>query len=601
MCGIAGCVTPAGGAPDRDALERMAAAMEHRGPDDRGIEVHGNVGLVHTRLAIVDPSPAGHQPMRGAAGRLVITYNGEVYNHADLRAQLPPVEWRSGSDTETLLHALETWGREAIGRCNGLFAYAYLDEQAQRLFLVRDRFGVKPLYYARHADCIWFASEVRTLLAAGVPRTVRRDVLQQFAQIGWAGGPQTPIEGIERLRPGALAEIDLRGLSIAERRWFRIEDQVDRDLAAELSRLSRSELVDRVEDALRTSVRRRLMSDVPLGTMCSGGLDSSLTTALAAQESGGAHNAFNASLIDRPEEDEGQWARRVVDHLGIELFTAPIDAERWRATLVRSVLHNDYPLTHESTGPMGEIAQVAREHGVKVLLSGEGADELFGGYPWRRQRAHALFDAGPLRRLRARLRGAGERRASLRAPRGGCASAGAFDDEVEDQAYAAYAHHRGPRRLVEAGLLSELSEYLPHLLNRQDKSTMQHSIETREPFLDPDLVRLAINLPLEARIRPRRKELLREVALRHLPREIIDRPKVGFGFDVRAYVNPYARPQFLDEGRMAEIFEIPREQMRQIVDEADSSGTLRLWSSEIWCRLFLDEASPETVERELWA
>src|SRR4051812_5935857 len=262
----------------------MAAAMRHRGPDDQGVEVRGNVGLVHRRLSIVDPSPAGHQPMEGPAGRLLITYNGEVYNHAELRTALPEADWRSGSDTETLLHALETDGERAIGRCNGLYAYAVLDEPARRLLLVRDRFGVKPLYIARHGGCIWFASEIRTLLAAGLPRSMRREGLQQFAQMGWAGGAETPVEGVDRVRAGALVEINLESLAAEARRWFRVEALVDGGLQSELARSPRGNLVDRVEAALRTSVRRRLMSDVPLGTMCSGGLDSSLTTALAAQE-----------------------------------------------------------------------------------------------------------------------------------------------------------------------------------------------------------------------------------------------------------------------------------------------------------------------------
>jgi asparagine synthase (glutamine-hydrolysing) len=600
MCGIAGCIAPPGRAPDRGALERMATAIHHRGPDDSGIAVCGQTGFVHTRLAIVDPSTAGHQPMRSPGGRLLISYNGEIYNHAELRTQLPPAPYRSGTDTETLLHALETWGEDAIARCNGLWAYAVLDEQAGRVMLVRDRFGVKPLYVARHAGALWFASEIRALLAAGVPRRGRSDVLQHFLRIGWAGGAQTPIEGIDRVRPGSLLAVDLVDLATEERRWYRVEQAVDPALAERLARASHEELVDQVEEALRISVRRRLMSDVPLGTMCSGGLDSSIVTALAAQESAGTFHAFNASLVDRPDEDESAWAQRVAQHTGSELHTAPVDGATWRTTLVDAVFHNEYPLTHESTGPMGEIARVARREGVKVLLSGEGADELFGGYPWRRAAAHRAFDMPALRRVAARMLRRRAPAETLAAPRGPGAASNRFDDDVEEQAFEAYAHHRKPRRTVEAGLLAELSQYLPHLLNRQDKSTMQHSIETREPFLDPELVALAVNLSLERRVRPERKALLRDVALRHIPEEIVRRPKVGFGFDVRGYIEPAARPEFLHAGRLAEMFGLEPAVMAEVAATAQSHGTLLLWTGEIWTRLFLEGASREQVEGALW-
>src|SRR5207248_1565016 len=220
MCGIAGCIVAPGGRPDRGALERMAAAIAHRGPDDRGIEILGQVGLVNTRLAIVDPSPVGHQPMSGADGRWWLTYNGEVFNHLELRAQLGPRAWRGGSDTETVLAALEEWGEAAIARCNGLFAWAALDTAGRRLLLVRDRFGVKPLYLARHDGALWFASELRALLAAGVPARPRTDVLAHAVAYGWAEGPRTPLEGIDRVAPGGLVEVDLSTLSLSERRWY---------------------------------------------------------------------------------------------------------------------------------------------------------------------------------------------------------------------------------------------------------------------------------------------------------------------------------------------------------------------------------------------
>jgi asparagine synthase (glutamine-hydrolysing) len=634
MCGIAGCVLAPGREPDRDALARMAAALRHRGPDDEGIEVVGSVGLVHRRLSIVDPSPAGHAPMRHPGGGWWLTYNGEVFNHLDLRAELPGVAWRGGSDTETLLHALAAWGERAIARCNGLYAYAALDLERRRLLLVRDRFGVKPLYLARHGGGLWFASEIGALLAAGIPREPRPQTLAHSVVHGWANGRLAPIEGVERVLPGTAVSVDLDTLAASERRWYDPAEHVDPELAAELARRPRRELADRVEEELRASVHRRLMADVPLGTMCSGGLDSSLVTAFA-REAHPSVVAFNASVADQPQADEGPWAERVARGLGVELRTARMTAESWRRDLVETVARNEYPLMHESSIPMAQIAALARESGVKVLLSGEGADELFGGYGYmhaaeyrrylvanRRLGTALRLAAGKARRdgltgLALTARGAaaraGRRARGLPASGGAEAKppgfpgpgaspeASAYEIELRERALAAYAHSDASRRPLEAGLLGDLSVYLPHLLNRQDKNTMQRSIETRVPFLDPAVVGLALNLPLEARVEPRRKGVLRDLGRRHLPAGVADRPKVGFGFDVARYLLPAARPEFLRGGMLREVLGVPDEAWHGALAVARGHDVLRLWSAEIWCRLFLDAAGVAAVERELWA
>jgi asparagine synthase (glutamine-hydrolysing) len=622
MCGIAGCVVAPGGEPDRAALDRMAEVLAHRGPDDAGVEVVGQVGLVHRRLSIVDPSPAGHQPMALDGGGWWLTYNGEVFNHLELRAELGDRGWRGGTDTETLLHALDAWGDEAIARCNGLYAFAALDRDRQRLLLVRDRFGVKPLYVARHAGTLWFASEIRALLAAGVPAAARPEVVTHAVAYGWAGGTPTPIEGIERVAPGTLLDVDLATLAARERRWHDPAAAVDPERAATLERLPRDRLADALEDELRGSVRRRLMADVPVGTMCSGGLDSSLITAFAHDEYPRIV-AYNASVADQPGADEGPWAELVADALGVELRTARLDAEGWRAGLVPAVAHNELPLMHESSVPMAMIAALARADGVKVLLSGEGADELFAGYDFlhaaeyaallplsarARQRAElARARVGALARRRGRGLVHALRRRLL--DRGATApallpawapGAAAHAEAVRARATVAYAHHPGPRGALEAALLGDLQTYLPHLLNRQDKNTMQASIETRVPFLDPAVVALALNLPLEARTRPLRKGVLRDLGAAHLPARVARRAKVGFGFDVRRYLDGAARPGFLLDGALREMFGLDRDAWAGVVGGAGSAHALRLWSGEIWARLFLNGAGQESVERELW-
>ncbi|MDX6671370.1 MAG: hypothetical protein QOI91_1733 [Solirubrobacteraceae bacterium] len=624
MCGIAGCVAAAGTEPDRAALERMADALAHRGPDDAGIEVVGQVGLVHRRLSIVDPSPAGHQPMALDGGRWWLTYNGEVFNHLELRGELGDRGWRSGSDTETLLHALDAWGDNAVARCNGLYAFAALDRERERLLLVRDRFGVKPLYVARHAGALWFASEIGALLAAGVPRAARPEVVAHAVAYGWAGGAPTPLEGIDQVAPGTLVDIDLATLEARERRWYDPAGAVDPERAAALADRPRPELAAALEDELRASVRRRLMADVPIGTMCSGGLDSSLITAFARDE----HPrivAYNASVVDQPGADEAPWAELVAGALGVELRTARLTAESWRAGLVPAVAHNELPLMHESSVPMAMVAALARADGVKVLLSGEGADELFAGYDFLHPGEYAaVVPAGARRRQRAevararlgalaRRRGRGLSQAVRRrvADRRGPGAAGvllpawapgaaAHAEDVRARAATAYAHHPGARGALEAALLGDLSTYLPHLLNRQDKNTMQASIETRVPFLDPAVVALALNLPLEARTLPLRKGVLRDLGATHLPPRVARRAKVGFGFDVRRYLEGAVRPEFLLGGALREAFGQPRDAWAAVVGNASSAHALRLWSGEAWWRLFVNGAGQDAVAAELW-
>jgi asparagine synthase (glutamine-hydrolysing) len=618
MCGIAGCVAPAGEAPDRGALERMGAALAHRGPDDQGIAVEGSVGLVNRRLAIVDPTPAGHQPMRHGGGRWWLTYNGEVFNHRELRGELEPVPWASHADTESVLEALARWGEGALPRFNGRFGLAALDLDRRRLLLARDRWGVKPLYWARHAGAVWFASEMSALFAAGVPRRALPDVLAHAVVHGWANGEATPLEGIRRVLPGALVSVDLDTLETAERPWFEPAQLVDPERLAALAGESRPAITDMVEGELRRSVARRLMSDVPVGTFLSGGIDSSLVTAFTREEMPGVV-AFNASVTDQPAEDEHPFATRVADHLGVELRTVRMSAETWRADFVEAVRHNEYPLMHESSIPMFQIAALARRGGVKVLLSGEGADELFGGYGFLHAglyrdylRANRRWGAlarlaidklrrdGPLALLRSR-RGAAAAEPPPVVPPEGSASSVAFDREAAERAHAAYASHAPERRALEAELLRELSTYLPHLLNRQDKNTMQASIETRVPFLDPHLAALALCLPLEARMEPTRKGVLRDIADRHLPLEVARRRKRGFGFDVRSYIEPRARPEFLLDGALRDLLEVDRTRWAEATVPARSSAqALRLWSGEVWCRAVLDGQRPDAVAEALW-
>jgi len=616
MCGIAGCVASPGRRPDLAALQRMETSLEPRGPDDSGIERWQNVGLVNTRLAIVDPGSAGRQPMADHLGRWLITYNGEVYNHLELRSRLPVSRWRGHSDTETLVEALAAWGQAAVEHCNGPIAFAAVDKANSRLLLARDRFGKKPLYVARHDGALWFASEMRALLAAGVPARPRLDVLAHAVVFRWPCGRGTPVDGIERVPPGTVLSVDLETHAVSEDRWYEPSESVDPELGSQLQALKRKQLVDRLERELRAAVKRRLMADVPVGTMCSGGLDSSLITALARDEHRSVA-AFNCSLIDEPSADEGAWGQRVAEELGIELESVVLGAAEWRAALVEAVRLHEYPLSSPGAVPISLISGLARSRGVKVLLTGEGADELFGGYPRiHPEEEHGFlplwvrayrYRTGFIRRrfsIRSVLRRRGRTRSPVTVRR--AAQDVALEREVSEHATSAYSHHTGARARWEAALVADLScSQFPFLLNRMDKDAMGRSVETRVPFLDPEVVALSLNVPLEARTQPRVKGILRDVGRRNLPTRVAIRTKYpGMLFDARRRIAEAARPGFLEEGMLRDLLGMPRDRWRDLLDRSSSQTALRtglrLWSGEIWARLFLEGHSAERVEADLW-
>lgn len=585
-------------------LGRMAASIDHRGPDARTVEVVGQVGLAHTRLAIVDPTPAGAQPMWSADGTHVISYNGEVFNHLELRERLPGHAWRGHSDTETLIELIASEGLGVLPLLNGLFAFAVVNTQTGHLHLARDRWGVKPLYVATLADGLAFGSEFGPLFEAGLSREPDQTMLRE-AMFGWVHGPWTPLQGVRRLMPGHSLTIDLTTMVQTDHRWFAPADLVDRNAAKKWADVSRAEAADLMEKSLSAAVHRRLMADVPLGTMCSGGVDSSLITALASQHQPVV--AYCAAVTDQPEKDESPYARMVARHLGIELREVPMSGETWRRDLVATVQHVGYPLTHANSVPMFQVASAAHADKVKVLLSGEGADELLGGYGYLHRRAYQQFEVRSSLATRSRqevmslLRSHGlvkdPHPDHLQAP---SETVRAFQREVINEASAAYRHHHGPRRRLESALLVDLSLYLPHLLNRQDKSTMQASVETRVPFLDPDVVMTALNLPLERRITPDRKTPLKDIARKLLPSEIADRRKMGFGFDIARYLTGHTKDTFLKKALLQDQLAIADDEWAQHCASASGLGLLLLWTGEIWCRLNLAGESEESVSDTLW-
>lgn len=582
MCGIAGILTIR---PDWDlgpALGEMLRALRHRGPDDEGarqVALPGGfrLGLAQTRLSILDPSPAGHQPMGDPDTGSWVVFNGEVYNHQAVRAALPARHYRSTGDTETLLAGWAERGERVLAELRGMFAFALWDGRRERLWLVRDRLGIKPLYVCRaDADTWAFASEVRALLASGLaaPR-LRREAVGAYLAAGAVPAPWTLLEGVESLLPGESWRFDLDRpgrLGGPERVRYWLPPFPDSPAP-----VRREEAVERLRPVLQEAAALRMVSDVPVGVFLSGGIDSGAVVALLAHQGYRLHT-FSVTFGERAF-DESAHSRRIAAHFGTrhtELLLRPEDV---LAGLDGALDAYDQPSIDGLNTYF--ISQATRQAGVKVALSGLGGDELFAGYayfhmlerlerPWARRLAPWLYRAlrwrapgaartaklgAVLRAGRDRLAGAlacrlvlgAERRADLLAASG---ERGALlPPDLAGQLGRA-ARGLDP---VNAQSLLELSLYLANMLLRDtDQMGMAHGLEVREPLLDHVLVEAAAALPgplkTAAGARSRLKGLLVDALPAPLPAGVLNRPKMGFVFPWERWLRRELRP------RLGELF-----------------------------------------------
>lgn len=595
MCGIAGFLKAGLLAPDeaRADLRRMAAALAHRGPDDEGVwlDAVAGIGLCHRRLSILDLSPLGHQPMTSASGRYTLSFNGEIYNHEALRAELlgRGHAFSGGSDTEVLLAACEEWGLlETLRRSRGMFAIALWDSADRTLRLARDRFGEKPLYHAQLPQHVVFGSELKALQQHPSWRAdIDRAALAAYMRYGFIPAPHTIFRDVRKVRPGCIVCVRAErriggGLSIEEQEYWRPSavPAGGREPGDERC----GSMVERVHEALREAIRLQRVADVPVGAFLSGGIDSSLVVALMQQASGRAVRTFSIGFAE-PEFDEGPFARRVAQHLGTdhtELTVTPRDALEIIPHVARFY---DEPFADSSQIPTLLLCGLARRH-VTVSLSGDAGDELFGGYGryqeararWRRIErvplalrlgAARLAGAVPLRALDLAARPAG---ALLGFDRGDVADrlmqrARQWDARSLPEYYHAFFSYWHPSSVV-AGEVGEADcvanrpgewvrgadgiahmmyvdsrVYLPDdILVKVDRAAMSVALETRIPFLDPNVAEAAWRIPLEVHLRDGRgKWVLRQLLERYVPRALIDRPKMGFGVPIGRWLRSELR------------------------------------------------------------
>jgi asparagine synthase (glutamine-hydrolysing) len=546
MCGIVGVYHR-----DRERscseaqLLAMRDQMVHRGPDDQGIYLDGNLGLGHRRLSIIDLG-SGHQPMMTPDGDLCVVFNGEIYNYRTLRAELEArgCVFRTHSDTEVLLHLYREHGEQGVSRLNGIFAFAIWEKRRRRLFLARDHMGIKPLYYHAGPHGIVFASEIKSILASGeVAARCNVEAVPEYFAFRQVAGERTLFRDIQSLLPGHCMVVE-DGTTAIRQYWSPLgpapQPGWSLDAAAE-------EL-----DALLTdAVTMQMMSDVPLGTFCSGGIDSSLVTAICARAAGRSIDTYSVGFHEAAY-DETSYARRVSGQYGTNHHELRLSNDEFAERLPRMIWHNDEPLNFANSVLIAALSELAKRR-VTVVLTGEGADELFAGYP----RYHIPTLVARLQRLPGWMRRAlgaaigiaGDRRlhklgAHLERPMASVLLYNAATLEP-DRFCALWPEADGRMSPYRLGLLQQLEAedswvrrvslldqhtYLVSILNRQDKMSMAASIESRVPLLDYRIVEFANGLPDHCRAGGRHtKRVLKRVAERYLPREVIYRRKSGFG------------------------------------------------------------------------
>jgi asparagine synthase (glutamine-hydrolysing) len=647
MCGIAGIV--AGDrlhADDCELVKRMRDVIAHRGPDDAGMFVDDRAALGHRRLSIVDLA-AGHQPLSNEEQTVWIVFNGEIYNHASVRPELEAAghRYKTRSDTETIVHAYEQWGDACVDRLRGMFAFAIWDAPRRRLLLARDRLGVKPLYWAMADGRLLFGSEIKSILESGLIRASANEAaLPELLGTRYLSGTETLFNGIHRLMPGHTLVFEDGAVS-TRAYWDIPVGRASGELAAggvaeELAGLSDRDVVGRFRGLLEESVRIRLMADVPLGMFLSGGLDSSAIAALMAGMIDRPLQTFSVAFKDRAFS-ELDYARQVATAIKADAHEIVIDDQDFFGALPRLIWHEDEPIAHPSSIPLYFVSALAREH-VKVVLTGEGSDELLAGYGkypralvnWRAAAAYGAVPA-PLRtwiadslvpRLPSRL-GRYAKRSFLAMPRtpeamffDNFAAIGlrrqatllspAFASQATDErAYGASRAYfdapNGHGTTLDRLLYTDLKTYLVELLMKQDQMSMAASIESRVPFLDHRLVEFAAGLPTRMKLRGfKTKWILREAVREILPREILTRKKMGFpvpfGVWMKGAWSDVARDVLLD----------PRSRQRGIIDPAaverliaahasgEADGGDALWSLlnlELWYRTHIDGDGVQTL------
>lgn len=629
MCGIAGFIGLGSSFDFSKVAQNMGKALEHRGPDSNGqwIDEQYSVALIHQRLSIIDLSMQGHQPMHSVCQRYVMVFNGEIYNHQALRLRLQEMEsisWRGHSDTETLLCAFRLWGIEkTLAAIIGMFAIALWDRQEKKLYLMRDRMGEKPLYYGFVNGHFVFSSELKAFKSYPTFKPeIHLDALYQYLALDYIPAPLTIYQNIFKLKPGCYFEIGLQS-EIKIRPYWQLAEVLER--AKQYPLLDEKMAIEQVKASLMESVKIQGMSDVPLGAFLSGGIDSSCIVALMQAQSQQPIQTFTIGFAEKPY-DESPFARRVAKHLGTEHHDCILRLQDCKNMIPNLAKIYDEPFADSSQIPTFFVSQMARKK-LKVALSGDAGDEIFGGYSryqlvpqaWKYlkyfpktmrkiigqgmmrpsmdfydQMTRILPKPYQLSHLGQKIYKLGQRLAKL--------------EQVDDLYFSMLTQSIDPISLLSkehqfrAGFFQKRNDhhfdnivdymmytdsiyYLPDdILTKVDRASMAVSLETRVPFLDPRVIELAWRLPQEMKIRQGQgKWILRQILQEYLPLELIERPKMGFGIplsswlrgDLKSWVESLIDPQKLSEQGLLNTVKVQKMWQEHVSLERD-------WSSSLW-------------------
>ncbi len=611
-----------------DALARMNRSIVHRGPDDEGLFIEENVGLAMRRLSIIDVK-AGHQPLSNENSDVWIVFNGEIYNHAELKADLESKghRYRTHCDTETIVHLYEEYGRDCVKRLRGMFAFVIWDRRRRVLFAARDRLGIKPFYYRWDGSSFLFGSEIKAILAyPGIQAEFNRSTLAEYLAFGYITGPKTMFSGIHKLMPGHTLELSEHGELKIERYWNLTADAV-RD------EHSHDYYVRTYREMIEAAVRSHLMSDVPLGVFLSGGLDSSAIAALTAKIRGDRIQTF-AVGYEEEQFSELNFANQVAAHIRSDHHEVRLGREEFFSTLPRLIWHEDEPIVWPSSVALYHVARLARER-VTVVLTGEGSDETLAGYT---RYAWTLLNAkadGIYRTITPKFARTGLRRLLSASP----ISAGlrrkldhtfllrdgdSWSSFYFDNFYSAFSAEELPQLLTPEALegagdpyggsmeawkhssgdllhrllYTDINSYLIELLMKQDQMSMAASLESRVPFLDHELVEFTAQIPAKHQIKGMAgKFVLKDAVTDLLPAQIIHRKKMGFPTPWEYWL---AGPKLQEietlllESRSSERQLFREDAVRRIFAEhrakrRDHGNRIwRLLNLELWQRIFLD-------------
>ncbi len=616
MCGICGILVTKGKV-DKSSLTKMIEVMKHRGPDDDGIHIDGKVGLGHVRLSIIDLTGQAHQPMASDDGTLWLVYNGEIYNYIEIREELEKkgYSFRSTGDTEVLLKAYEHWGDKCLSRLNGMFSFVIFDRKKKRLFGARDRFGIKPFYYYHDSRRFIFASEIKPILANGIERKPDPAVIYDYLVYDvLEHNEHTFFKGIKKLMPGHYMNVDVKTARIEIKKWWELETDI-KDIQTNVA-------VEKFKDLFTDSVRLRLRSDVPVGSCLSGGLDSSSIVSKMVKLLGSPDNINTFSSVysvDFPG-NENKFIRSMVKRFGVRGFEIEPSAGDITKDLERLIYHQEEPFNTLSPLAQWEVMKLANRNDMKVLLDGQGSDEMLAGYLFyygfyfayllshcrllalsREKKAYKQLHAekNPFRQMRylfvpgfVKIRSKKRKATYL------------TEDFISRNSGTEHFRKMQKRWPLNTSLKNSMMHGLVRLLRFEDKASMAFSIETRIPFLDYRLVEFVFSLPDRMKLRDgKTKYVLREAMKDSLPRAIYDRhDKVGFAAPEDIWLKDkkimkYVTEILTSKGTISRGYYDSKgvDSLLNRYKNGEPSLAKKIWALvnlELWFRLFMD---PEGV------